>query len=95
MRRGYTYILECSDGSYYTGSTVNLELRIKQHQAGEGAKHTKARLPVKLLYSEGYDRIDIAFYREKQIQRWSHKKKRALIEGRLTDLPALAKKVFK
>lgn len=42
------YILECSDGTYYTGSTTNLELRLQQHQAGEGANHTKNRLPVKL-----------------------------------------------
>ncbi len=95
MRPGYVYILKCSDGSYYTGSTTNLELRIQQHQAGEGAKHTKSRLPVDLVYSEEYDRIDYAFYREKQIQRWGRKKKTALIDGRFGDLPTLAKKVFK
>ncbi|MBH1959547.1 MAG: GIY-YIG nuclease family protein [Flavobacteriia bacterium] len=47
--KGYLYILLCSDGSYYTGSTNNLELRLSQHQAGEGANHTKKRLPVKLV----------------------------------------------
>lgn len=61
------YILLCSDGSYYTGSTNNLELRLAQHQWGEGANHTKKRLPVQLLYFEEFDRIDEAFYREKQI----------------------------
>ncbi len=72
--KGYTYILECADGSYYTGSTTNLELRMAQHQSGEGANHTRKHLPVKLLYCEEYDRIDEAFYREKQIQGWSRKK---------------------
>lgn len=84
------YILECSDGSYYTGSTTNLELRLAQHQAGEGANHTKKRLPVKLVYFEEYQRIDEAFYREKQVQGWSRKKKEALISGKSEDLHKLA-----
>lgn len=68
------YMLECADGSYYTGSTNNLELRLAQHQEGEGANHTKNRLPVKLVYSEEFNRIDEAFYREKQVQGWSREK---------------------
>ena len=94
MSTGYVYILECSDGSFYTGSTRDLERRIQQHQAGEGAIYTKRRLPVRLIYSEEFDRIDAAFYREKQIQSWSRKKKQALIECRLEDLPELSKKEF-
>ncbi len=93
--QGFMYILECSDGSYYTGSTIDLELRIEQHQSGVGANYTKHRLPVKLLYSEEYDRIDVAFDREKQVQGWSHKKKRALIEGKEVALPGLSRKVFR
>ncbi|MFW5706117.1 MAG: GIY-YIG nuclease family protein, partial [Bacteroidota bacterium] len=89
--KGWMYILECSDGSYYTGSTKNLELRLSQHQAGEGANHTKKRLPVKLVYFEEFDRIDKAFYREKQVQGWSRKKKEALIEGMPEKLHELAK----
>ncbi len=87
--KGYMYILKCCDGSYYTGSTTDLERRLWQHKNGEGAKYTKTRLPVELVYSEEYQRIDEAFYREKQIQGWSRKKKEALIAGqfdRLTDL---------
>ena len=61
------YILECSDGSYYTGSTTDIEARFYQHQVGKGANHTKKRLPVKLLYVEEYEKIDEAFEREKQI----------------------------
>lgn len=89
--KGWMYILECSDGSYYTGSTNNLELRLTQHHAGEGANHTKKRLPVKLLYFEEFERIDEAFYREKQVQGWSRKKKEALIKGMPEKLHELAK----
>ena len=87
---GWMYILECSDGSYYTGSTNDLELRLSQHQEGEGANHTKKRLPVKLIYYEEYSRIDEAFYREKQVQGWGRKKKEALIDGSPELLPKLA-----
>jgi putative endonuclease len=75
------YILECADGSYYTGSTRDLERRLWEHQSGLGAVHTSKRLPVKLVYCEECDRIDDAFYREKQIQGWGRKKKQALIVG--------------
>ena len=88
--KGYMYILLCSDGSYYTGSTNDLERRLAQHQAGEGANHTKKRLPVKLVYFEEYERIDIAFYREKQVQGWSRKKKEALINGMPLELKKAA-----
>ncbi|RMH61088.1 MAG: GIY-YIG nuclease family protein [Calditrichaeota bacterium] len=89
--KGYMYILECADGSYYTGSTTNLKRRLAQHQAGEGANHTKNRLPVKLVYFEEYPGIDTAFYREKQIQGWSRKKKEALINNTPEKLHELAK----
>ena len=91
MSKGYMYVLECADGSYYTGSTKSLEIRIAQHQAGEGANHTKKRLPVKLVYFEEYQRIDEAFYREKQVQGWSRKKKEALINGVPEELHELAR----
>ena len=81
MSKGYMYILECSDSTYYTGSTKDLMRRLEQHQSGEGANYTAKRLPVKLLYYEVYDRIDNAFNREKQVQGWSRKKKEALING--------------
>jgi len=90
MTKGYVYILLCSDGTYYTGSTKHLKLRIAQHQNGEGANYTSNRLPVELLYVEEYTRIDEAFYREKQVQGWSRAKKEALMQGRLEDLPELA-----
>jgi superfamily II DNA or RNA helicase/predicted GIY-YIG superfamily endonuclease len=77
---GYMYILECADGSFYTGSTKNLSLRIDEHKKGKASKHTAYRLPVKLIYYETFDRIDNAFNREKQIQKWSRAKKIALIK---------------
>ena len=86
----YTYILKCSDGSYYTGSTKDLEKRLWQHQNGQGAYHTKNRLPVQLIYVENYERIDEAFAREKQIQKWSRKKKEALICGDMEKLRCLS-----
>jgi len=90
MPKGYMYILECSDKSYYTGSTKNLEYRLAQHQLGEGANHTKKRLPVRLVYFEEFNRIDEAFYREKQVQGWSRRKKEALINRKFELLPELA-----
>lgn len=90
----YTYILKCCDDSFYTGSTLSLEKRLAEHNAGEGANYTSKRLPLELVYYEEYDRIDDAFNREKQIQGWTRKKKMALIDGKNTDLPVLAKKIF-
>ncbi len=80
MPKGFVYILECSDGTLYTGSTIDLELRVNQHEIVKGANHTEKRLPVKLIFAQEFPRIDEAFYREKQIQGWSRKKKLALIE---------------
>jgi putative endonuclease len=88
---GYMYILQCSNGQYYTGSTIDLERRLAQHQNGEGANFTKKHLPVKLVYYEVFQRIEEAFYREKQVQGWSRKKKEALINGEFGKLPQLSK----
>jgi predicted GIY-YIG superfamily endonuclease len=90
----WMYILECADGSYYVGSTKDLENRLSQHQERLGAKYTSCRLPVKLVYSEEYECIADAFYREKQVQNWSRAKREALIIGTPEMLPALAKKKF-
>ncbi|WP_298147335.1 GIY-YIG nuclease family protein [Flavobacterium sp.] len=91
MVSGYMYILKCRDGSYYVGSTFDLELRLNQHQCGEGANHTRKRLPVELVYYEEFDRIDEAYYREKQVQKWRREKKEALINGLHDNLPELAR----
>ena len=89
--KGWMYMLRCSNGSYYTGSTNNLDLRLAQHQIGEGANYTKKHAPVELVFFEEFSRIDQAFYREKQIQKWSRAKKEALISGRLEELVRLSK----
>ena len=86
----YMYILECADGSYYTGSTRDLERRLWEHQNGLGANHTSKRLPVRLVYCEECDRVDDAFYREKQVQGWSRKKKEALMASDMNQLHLLA-----
>ena len=90
MPKGYMYILKCSNDTYYTGSTKDLERRLMQHQNGEGANYTRKHLPVELVYFEEFQRIDQAFYREKQIQNWSQKKKEALIKGEIDSLHKLA-----
>ena len=89
------YILEYSDGSYYVGSTKDLEYRLSEHQSGKGAKYTSRRLPVKLAYSEEYEKVVDAYTREKQVQNWSRAKRETLINGNQEDLPRLAKKKFK
>jgi putative endonuclease len=73
------YILKCADGLYYTGSTNDLMKRLKEHSEGKGANFTKNNLPVELVYYEEFERIDEAFFREKQVQGWSREKKEALI----------------
>jgi len=88
---GFLYILRCFDDRLYVGSTIDLEKRIQEHQSGVGANFTKNRIPVILVYFEEYDRIEDAFHREKQIQRWSRAKKEALIAGDFDDLKNLAK----
>lgn len=90
----WMYILECCDDSYYVGSTKDLERRLVEHQDGTGSNYTARRLPVKRIYLEEYERVDEAFYREKQVQGWRRAKREALINGEPGLLPALAKKVF-
>jgi putative endonuclease len=77
----FVYILRCVDGSYYVGSTTNLEVRLGEHQSGNGAEYTKRRLPVELVWSLETERIDEAYGLEKRIQGWSRKKREALIQG--------------
>ena len=87
----YMYILKCSNGQYYVGSTHDLDLRLKQHQAGEGSNFTKKHLPVKLVYYEAFQKIDDAFNREQQVKGWNRQKKEALINNHPEFLPELSK----
>lgn len=88
MLKGFVYILKCSDGTLYTGSTNNLDKRLSEHNNKKGANYTKKRLPVELVYFQEFTSIEDAFYREKQIQGWSRKKKLNLINN---DFDALKK----
>ena len=71
----YTYILKCNDGTLYTGWTNNLEKRVKDHNEGKGAKYTKARRPVSLVYYEEFESKEEAMKREYAIKQMSRSEK--------------------
>lgn len=78
----YMYILRCADGTLYTGSTWDLSHRMDQHESGLGATYTSRRRPVALVYFEYFDRIDEAYYRERQVHGWVRwRKDRLIAEG--------------
>jgi putative endonuclease len=91
----WVYMLECADGSYYVGSTRDLERRFLQHASGEGAAYTRRRRPVVLVFAEAFARIDDAYFREKQVQGWSRKKRQALIAQNYEALPDLSGSLYK
>jgi len=75
----YCYIVECADGTLYTGWTMNLERRMAMHNAGRGSRYTRSRRPVRLIYVEHCTSRAAAMRRELQIKRMSHQAKLALI----------------
>jgi putative endonuclease len=78
----FLYILRCSDGSYYIGTTrTTLEIRIAEHNAGTLGGYTAARRPVTLVHSQWFDRITDAIESERKLKGWSRAKKEALIRG--------------
>ncbi|MDB2152898.1 GIY-YIG nuclease family protein [Clostridium butyricum] len=77
----YVYIVECSDGTFYTGWTNNLDKRIEQHCNGTGAKYTRGRGPVRLVYHEEFNDKRDAMRREYEIKRYSRINKLKLIEN--------------
>ncbi|MFR7592211.1 MAG: GIY-YIG nuclease family protein [Longibaculum sp.] len=82
----YTYILQCCDKSFYTGWTNNLEKRLLTHNKGKGAKYTKARLPVELVYYEEFETKSQAMKREWEIKQLTHLQKQELIKQRKTSI---------
>ena len=89
----FTYILRCADGSYYVGSTRNLEHRLWQHESGvEGTEYTRRRRPVTLVWAAEFEHIGEAFAFEKRVQGWSRAKREALIRGDYDSLPWLARR---
>ena len=87
----WVYILECSDGTFYVGSTSNLDARVAQHASGRGSRYTSRRTPVRLAWAEEFENVAEAYALEKRLQNWSHAKRLAVIEGRWSDLPALSR----
>ncbi|MDG0867167.1 GIY-YIG nuclease family protein [Candidatus Lucifugimonas marina] len=87
----HLYILECADGSYYTGSTTNVEYRIETHNSGLGGEWTSTRLPLRVAFAQDFAHIAEAFAAERQVKGWSRAKKQALISGRFDLLPELAR----
>lgn len=81
-KRYYTYILRCSDGTYYTGYTDHLERRVKVHNEGKGAKYTRGRLPVELMYYEEFETKAEAMKREWKLKQLDRGKKEKLIFGK-------------
>jgi putative endonuclease len=79
----YCYILECADGTYYTGWTVNPERRVAVHNQGRGARYTRTRCPVKLVYVEELPDQKSAMKREIAIKRMKRERKMKLIGGRI------------
>lgn len=77
----YVYILRCSDGSYYVGSTHDLDERLTRHNDGRAATYTAIRRPVTLIYFEEHPDQLTAMRREKQLKGWSHQKRDALVHG--------------
>jgi putative endonuclease len=88
----FVYILRCSDGSYYVGSTRDLERRVFQHNhaVDDACLYTRSRRPVELVWSAEVEHVGIAYGLEKQIQGWGRKKREALIRGDFEILPELA-----
>lgn len=91
MKDYFVYILKCSNGSYYTGVTSNLEKRIEEHNTGTYKGYTSTRLPVQLVYSNRFTDVNEAIRSEKQIKGWSRAKKEALIKGDFELLKELSK----
>ena len=88
----FTYMLRCSDGTYYVGSTrFDLSVRVFQHNSGTGSRYTACRRPVEVVWAAEFAKVTEAFSLEKQIQNWSRAKREALIEGRFADLPGLSR----
>lgn len=86
QNNNYVYILECADGTLYTGWTNDIENRVATHNAGTASKYTRARLPVKLVYLSGYSSKSMAMSAESQIKRLSRAEKLYLINSSMNQI---------
>ena len=79
MTDHWVYVLECGDGSFYTGYTTDVERRVAEHDAGEGAKYTRGRTPVELVHSERFETRSAAMSREYEIKQFGRTEKERLV----------------
>ena len=77
----HVYVLECADGSLYTGYTTDVERRVAEHDAGDGAKYTRCRTPVELVHAESFASRSAAMSREHEIKGLSRAEKERLVSG--------------
>ncbi|WP_128477041.1 GIY-YIG nuclease family protein [Halorussus pelagicus] len=82
----WVYVIECADGSFYTGYTTDVERRVREHDRGEGAKYTRGRTPVELVHSERFESKSGAMSREYEIKQLSRRQKERLVERDGEDL---------
>ena len=75
----YVYVIECADGSFYTGYTTDVDRRVAEHDAGSGAKYTRGRTPVELRHTESFDTRSAAMSREHEIKGFSRARKERLV----------------
>ncbi|KAA9405804.1 GIY-YIG nuclease family protein [Haloarcula hispanica] len=75
------YVLRCSDNTFYTGYTTDVERRVREHDAGDGAKYTRGRTPVELIHVESFDSQSEAMSREYEIKQYTRAKKERLVES--------------
>lgn len=81
-RTHHVYVVECADGTYYTGYTTDVERRVAEHNAGKGAKYTRGRTPVELVYAEAHDSKSAAMSREYELKQLSRAEKERLVGDR-------------
>ena len=87
VKRAFIYILQCADGTFYIGTAKDVGKRLAVHNAGKGAKYTRPRLPVRVVYQEGLMTLTRALRREYQLKQLTRAKKQALIRGKLVVKP--------
>ena len=80
MTDHYVYVLECADGTFYTGYTTDVDRRVREHDAGEGAKYTRGRTPVSLVHVETFDSRSAAMAREHEIKSLSRTEKERIVD---------------
>ncbi len=90
MSTHWVYVLRCADGTYYTGYATDVERRVAEHDAGEGAKYTRGRTPVELVHTEAHPSRSDALAREHEIKSLSRAGKERLVEGGPDDQPRRA-----